>query len=253
MPLANVGGLNLACILEYCERCVAEAEADSRRHASEALTLTAEAEAARRLAAEAEEERARVVAAAEEATLPIANAAMKMRLAAAAEASLQEHASRAVAEPGAPAAVGGVGGIFADWEHAFVAQIDKRALLQLIAVRARRPCATPLLRPAPLVCSQQGIFRLQAADYIKADRLLDLACASVANAAKGAGFAAEGAGFAAPRMCFARSGHAAKRFNCTVPSPTPGRQDGGRSHCRVHRRTACIQEASEAARGERGG
>ena len=160
--MPNVNAMGLSRLLQYCKQRVAEAEMDKQHHASETLGLTAAAQTARRVAAEIEEalaaasecERrlaaaaaeaqrlaaevgARHAAAAEEAECLTAEAAKTQRLAAAAEAALQQHISRTAAEPGAPAALGSAGVIFAGWELAFIAQMEKWALLQLIAVRAR--------------------------------------------------------------------------------------------------------------------
>ena len=162
MPVPNVKALGLARLLQFCKRRVAEAEMDKQRHAAETLGLTAAAQTARRLAAEAEEARAaaaekekrlavaaaeaqrlgaeagaRHAAAAEEAECLAAEAADTEHLAAVAEAALQEHINRAAAEPGAPAALGSAGVIFGDWELTFIAQMEKRAVLQLITVRLR--------------------------------------------------------------------------------------------------------------------
>ena len=174
--MPNVKALGLARVLQFCERRVAEAEMDKQRHATETLGLTRAAQTARRLAAEAEEARAAAAArehslaaaaaeaqrlaaaaealhseAAEEAECLTAEAANTQRLAETAEAALQQHVSWTAAEPGAPAALGSVGFTFADWEQAFIAQMEKWALLQLIAVRARTRCGAPLPRLALFV------------------------------------------------------------------------------------------------------
>ena len=167
--MPNVKAPGLARLLQYCKRRVVEAEVDKYRHSDETLSLTAAAQAARRLAAEAEEARAaaagreqrlaaeateaqrlaaeagaRHAAAAEEAECLTTEAADTEHDAAMAEGVLQEHISRAAAEPGAPAALGNTGVIFAGWEHEFIAQMEKWALMQLITVRAQKLCASPL-------------------------------------------------------------------------------------------------------------
>ena len=80
---------------------------------------------------------ARHDAAAGEAERFVAQAAETERLAAEAEAALQQHRSSAVAEPGALAALGGSGEVVADWEETFIAQTGADSLLQLITVRSR--------------------------------------------------------------------------------------------------------------------
>ena len=161
MPVPNVNALGLAWLLQYCKRRVAAAEVESQRHAAGTLALTAAAQTARRLAAEAAQARAaaaereqrlaveaaekqrparaagaRHAAAAKEAGRLTAEAADMDNLAAAAEAALRAHNGWTAAAPGALADVGSAGVIFAGWELAFIAQMEKWALLQLIAVRA---------------------------------------------------------------------------------------------------------------------
>ena len=209
VPVPNVNAPGLARLLQFCKRRVAEAEVDKQRHAAKTLSLYAASQTARRLAAEAGEARAaaaereqrlaaaaaeaprlaseagaRLAAAAEVAECLPAEAADAERLAAAAEVALQEHISRSAPEPGAPAALGSTGVIFAEWEQALIAQMDKRALLQLIVVRARKLCAAPLPRPRPW--RAESCRPSQAADYLRAECLLDLACFAVADAARGA-------------------------------------------------------------------
>ena len=174
--MPNVHSSGLARLLQFCKRRVTEAEVDKQRHAVETLSLSAAAQTARRLAVETEvaravavereqrlaaalaeaerlaaEAEARHSAAAEEAECLTAEATLTERLAVAAEAALRVHSSRVVGEPGAAAALGSAGVVFADWEEALIAQMEKRALLQLIAVRARKLCTSPLPRRAPLV------------------------------------------------------------------------------------------------------
>ena len=161
MPVPNVNAMGVARLLQYCKQRITEAEVDKQRHISVTLSLTTAAQTARRLAAETEEARAasaereqrpaaaaaeaqrlaaeagaRHAASATEAECLTAEAAKAQLLAVIAETALQQHKSRAAAEPGAPAALGSAGVIFADWELAFIAQMEKWALLQLIAVRA---------------------------------------------------------------------------------------------------------------------
>ena len=170
MPLPNVEKRPLAKLVQFCEKRVAEAAAAQGRKSIDVPRLTSDVKAARRLAdetakdlaaASAREQRLGAaaaeahrlaaeatelhVAAAEEAEHLAAEADKTERLAAAAEAALQQLVGSTTAEPGARAVLGG-DEPFAKWEHAFIAQTEKRELLQLIMVRALTPSAVSMSR-----------------------------------------------------------------------------------------------------------
>ena len=195
IPLPNVSALSLEHVLRYYEQRVAEAGAATERRVTELKRQTLVAQSARRLAAEAETTRAAAAererghaaeaaeaaeaqqlpaeaqglaaeaaalnrAAAQDAEHLSAEAAEAECLAAAAEEALQQLSSSAVAEPGAPAALGVTGETFASWEETFIAQTGAASLLQLISVRSQaylppRPSLhqrTSLLRSASRAC-----------------------------------------------------------------------------------------------------
>ena len=244
MPVPNVNAPGLARLLQFGKRRVIQAEMDKQRHATETLGLTGDAQTGRRLAAEMEEARAaaaereqrlaataaeaqrlaaeaeaRHAAAAEEAECLTAEAAKTQRLAAMAEAALQQHISRTVAEPEVPAALGSAGVIFADWEHAFIAQMEKWALLQLIAVRAQNLCAllslqASCVRREPSAPPGGGLSqgRVLAGPGVRCGCQRRQWCASHPR----------------PSACvLARSCHALTLLICSILSSVLGRQDGG--------------------------
>ena len=148
MPLPNVSTHSLVRMIRYYQQRVAEAAAAMERKSRHVRRLTSVAESARRLAAEAENKRSAAVVRwqllaaeapqmhhAEDAEGLAAEAAKAERLAAEAEAALQQLCSSAVPEPGARAALGGRGEVFAGWEKAFIADEGAVSLLLLITVR----------------------------------------------------------------------------------------------------------------------
>ena len=201
VPLPNVDAALLARVLQYCERRALDEKTASIRLATEAEAakrLKVEAEAAVAAAAEAERrvaaEAAQLAQEAEEARLRAEEAEERRADAAERTARLEQLSAEAMrsAEEAAAAvrrhAVKDGGGAVAAWEESSIAKMDVELLLENISVRV--PPAQTRLRRACYwhAYRMRGALQLcpQAADYLKVDSLMNLACTAVANLAKGA-------------------------------------------------------------------
>ena len=166
MPLRNVDAATLTLILQFCERkatdgprmaselkatdgprLASEAEAAKRLAAEADASLAEAADLERRLAAEAEAARRKAAEAAERRVAAAERAAAVTRQAMAAEAALTSYIC------------GGV--TFADWEKAFVAELQLETLLSLIAVRHSPGGFRCMLSRFLLAQRERGLRRLR--------------------------------------------------------------------------------------------